>query len=97
VKIFSFKGSSMMPAIPYSCEIIASPIENIEIGNIYVYLDEDTESFAKLVCHRLVEHSDGRYIFKGDNRCIMDKPIVREKILWKYEGWINADYTNRVN
>ena len=84
----------MLPTIPYKCEIIVSPIRSIEIGKIYIYLDEDIESKAKFVCHRLVESSGESFWFKGDNRSIKDMPIPKEKILWEYEEWINADYTN---
>ncbi|MEJ2373271.1 MAG: S26 family signal peptidase [Sulfurimonas sp.] len=97
MKIFPFKGSSMLPTIPYDCEIIATPLRNIEIGDIYIYLDEDIDSKTKLVCHRLIKLLDGNFLFKGDNRCIADKPISKDKILWKYEGWINANFTNRVD
>ena len=87
--LMPFKGSSMLPTIPYSCDIIVSKVRRLKLEDIYIYVDDDPDSHIKLVCHRLIKIENCRCYFKGDNRLSFDRPVKITEVRGNYEGWTN--------
>ena len=75
------EGTSMMPTISPGSTIIISQINEIKCGGIYVFLDDDPDSFPKLVCHRLIGLEKERLTFKGDNRVIPDPEVKLSRLI----------------
>jgi len=70
-----FNGTSMMPTISPGCNIKIRPVTGeFKIGSIYVFIVRDWGK-PKLFCHRLVNITHDRLIFKGDNRNKKDNPV----------------------
>ncbi len=82
-----FAGTSMLPTLQPESSLSLKTPTSLNIGGIYVYVDHDKDSFSKLVCHRLVEKCAEDYIFKGDNRSILDLPVPKENIIAEVISW----------
>ena len=78
---FAFLGTSMEPTICEKAIITIEKVDNLKIGEIYVYYDE--EPTERLVCHRFIKKVNEQLLFKGDNRRQADRPIVFAKVLGK--------------
>lgn len=76
---FIFKGKSMEPTLISGDVIEVMQCSNISIGKIYVYYESfPTERF---VCHRLIGIKNLLLYFKGDNRRVIDRPILFSDII----------------
>lgn len=53
-----------------------------QIGSIYIY-ERTNSTNSYYVIHRLVNITNGEYIFQGDNNKNPDYPISRDKIKFK--------------
>ena len=78
-------GNSMFPALKDGDLIDIQKKEKYIIGDIIVFLYEDTE----LLVHRLVAKSNGYYLFKGDNAFRIEKANANSII-----GYVTHIYRN---
>lgn len=87
----NFKGSSMIPTIPYNSLIKVKAAKSIVEGKIYLYSYINTRTFDRMVAHRLISIHNNQYIFKGDNRKEPDSPITRPNIIGEVFAWNNNE------
>ncbi|MBH48530.1 MAG: hypothetical protein CME71_10220 [Halobacteriovorax sp.] len=80
----TISGNSMYPFLKNNDEVTVDQTYTLQIGRIYVFLDED----KKLICHRLI----GEHTFKGDNSLLSER-VEREKII----GMVSARNDKLIN
>lgn len=78
---------SMVPALSVGEIIIGVPVEpeEIKVGDVVAYrAGEKNFCFYPIIVHRVIEVTDGGFIFQGDNNQEPDRNIVtKEQILFK--------------
>lgn len=76
--IIRFGGGSMYPTIRHNDRLLIEPIENLETGQIYVYVIG-----GKAIAHRLIGFEAGQLKFRGDNMDGADPFVNPTRLLGK--------------
>ena len=85
-RLFFVVTDSMEPVYTKGTVLIAVPVneDTLIVNEIYAYRagQKDT-GLNPIVVHRLVDISEDKYIFKGDNNVAPDKAVCKEQILYR--------------
>ena len=85
-RLFFVVTDSMEPVYTKGTVLIAVSVkeDTFIVNEIYAYRagQKDT-GLNPIVVHRLVDISEDKYIFKGDNNAAPDKAVCKEQILYR--------------
>lgn len=85
-RLFFVVTDSMEPVYTKGTVLITVPVkeDTLIVNEIYAYrAGEKDNGLNPIVVHRLVDISEDKYIFKGDNNVAPDKAVCKEQILYR--------------